>query len=49
MNWIDSLTTLDIIIIALYFIFIVGVGIKYSKAKNSESYFLLRKVMLKSI
>lgn len=45
MNWIESLTTLDVVIIALYFIFIVGVGIKYSKAKNSENYFLAGRSM----
>lgn len=45
MSWTNILTTPDIIIIVLYFLFIVGIGIKYSKVKSSENYFMAGRSM----
>ncbi len=45
MNWFNSLETIDFVFIALYFIFIVYLGIKYSKVQNSENYFLAGRSM----
>jgi SSS family solute:Na+ symporter len=39
------LTITDLIIIIFYFVFIVYVGLRYSKSKNSESYFLAGRNM----
>lgn len=39
-NWVNGLSWADILIIVLYFLFIVYLGIKYSKSKDEKSYFL---------
>ena len=39
-DWVNGLSWADILIIFLYFIFIVYLGIKYSKSKDEKSYFL---------
>lgn len=45
MSWLNTISTLDAVIILLYFVFIVAVGIKYSRVKNSENYFLAGRSM----
>lgn len=45
MNWTNTLTITDLIIIALYFIFIVYAGLRYRKTNDSESYFLAGRSM----
>lgn len=45
MSWENTLTITDLIIIALYFAFIVYAGLRYSKTKDSESYFLAGRSM----
>lgn len=45
MNLAGTLTTLDFVIIALYFAFIVYAGLRYGKSKDSESYFLAGRSM----
>ena len=45
MIWFNSLEIIDFVFIALYFIFIVFLGIKYSKVQNSENYFLAGRSM----
>lgn len=44
-TWVDGLSWADIIIIILYFLFIVYLGIKYSKSKDEKSYFLAGRGM----
>jgi SSS family solute:Na+ symporter len=39
-DWVNGLSWADIIIIVLYFLFIVYLGIKYSKSGDEKSYFL---------
>jgi SSS family solute:Na+ symporter len=39
-SWVNGLSWADILIIGLYFIFIVYLGIKFSKSKDENSYFL---------
>ncbi|NVJ89070.1 MAG: sodium/solute symporter [Flavobacteriaceae bacterium] len=39
-SWVNGLSWADIIIIFFYFVFIVYLGIKYSKSKDEKSYFL---------
>lgn len=39
-SWVNGLSWADIIIIFLYFIFIVYLGVKYSKSGDEKSYFL---------
>lgn len=39
-NWVNGLSWADILIIVLYFLFIVYLGIKYSKSSDEKSYFL---------
>lgn len=39
-SWVNGLSWADILIIVLYFLFIVYLGIKYSKSKDEKSYFL---------
>ena len=39
-KWVNGLSWADIVIIILYFLFIVYLGIKYSKSKDEKSYFL---------
>ncbi|HMP32500.1 MAG TPA: sodium transporter, partial [Saprospiraceae bacterium] len=39
-SWVNGLSWADISIIILYFLFIVYLGIKYSKSKDEKSYFL---------
>jgi SSS family solute:Na+ symporter len=39
-SWVNGLSWADIAIIVLYFLFIVYLGIKYSKSKDEKSYFL---------
>lgn len=45
MNWINTLTVTDLVIILVYFAFIVYAGLRYSKTKDSESYFLAGRSM----
>jgi len=44
-DWVNGLSWADILIIFLYFIFIVYLGIKYSKSKDEKSYFLAGRGM----
>ena len=39
-NWIQGLAWIDVVIIILYFLFIVFLGVRYSKSKDEKSYFL---------
>jgi len=39
-SWVNGLSWADIVIILLYFLFIVYLGVKYSKSKDEKSYFL---------
>lgn len=39
-TWVNGLSWADIVIIILYFLFIVYLGVKYSKSKDENSYFL---------
>ena len=45
MNWTNTLTITDLVIIALYFVFIVYAGLRYRKTSDSESYFLAGRSM----
>lgn len=45
MNWFNALETLDFVFIALYFLFIIYLGVKYSKVQSSENYFLAGRSM----
>ena len=44
-NWVNGLSWADIFIIVLYFLFIVYLGIKYSKSQDEKSYFLAGRGM----
>ncbi len=44
-SWVNGLSWADIIIIVLYFLFIVYLGIKYSKSGDEKSYFLAGRGM----
>lgn len=44
-SWVDGLSWADILIIVFYFLFIVYLGIKYSKSKDEKSYFLAGRGM----
>lgn len=44
-NWVNGLSWADIVIIILYFLFIVYLGVKYSKSKDEKSYFLADRGM----
>ncbi|WP_242118619.1 sodium:solute symporter [Aestuariivivens sediminicola] len=44
-NWVNGLSWADILIIVLYFLFVVYLGIKYSKSKDEKSYFLAGRGM----
>jgi solute:Na+ symporter, SSS family len=44
-SWVNGLSWADIIIIVLYFLFIVYLGIKYSKSSDEKSYFLAGRGM----
>lgn len=39
-TWVNGLSYTDVVIIVLYFLFVVYLGIKYSKSKDEKSYFL---------
>lgn len=39
-SWVNGFSYADILIVVLYFLFIVYLGIKYSKSKDEKSYFL---------
>jgi SSS family solute:Na+ symporter len=43
--WVNGLSWADIFIIVLYFLFIVYLGIKYSKSQDEKSYFLAGRGM----
>lgn len=43
--WVSGLAWIDIIIIFAYFIFIVYLGVKYGKSKDTDSYFLAGRGM----
>lgn len=45
MNWTNTLTITDLVIIVLYFLFIVYAGLRYRKTSDSESYFLAGRSM----
>ena len=45
MNWTNTLTITDLVIIVLYFVFIVYAGLRYRKTSDSESYFLAGRSM----
>ena len=45
MNALSTMSVYDIIVIAIYFVFIVYLGIKYGKSSDSEHYFLAGKNM----
>ncbi|MFB0973238.1 MAG: sodium transporter, partial [Bacteroidales bacterium] len=45
MNALSTLSVYDIIVIAIYFVFIFYLGIKYGKSSDSEHYFLAGKNM----
>lgn len=44
-SWVNGLSWADIIIIILYFLFVVYLGIRYSKSKDEKSYFLAGRGM----
>lgn len=44
-SWVNGLSWADIFIIVVYFIFIVFLGVKYSKSKDEKSYFLAGRGM----
>lgn len=44
-SWVNGLSWADIFIIVLYFLFIVYLGIKYSKSQDEKSYFLAGRGM----
>lgn len=45
MNFINNLEVIDLVIIALYFVFIVLIGLRYRKSQDAESYFLAGRNM----
>lgn len=44
-SWVNGLSWVDILIIVLYFLFVVYLGIRYSKSKDEKSYFLAGRGM----
>lgn len=44
-SWVNGLSWADIVVIFIYFIFIVYLGIKYSKSQDENSYFLAGRGM----
>jgi len=44
-SWVNGLSWADILIIVLYFLFVVYLGIRYSKSKDEKSYFLAGRGM----
>jgi len=44
-SWVNGLSWADIVIIVLYFLFVVYLGIRYSKSKDEKSYFLAGRGM----
>ncbi|MEJ2112707.1 MAG: sodium transporter, partial [Flavobacteriaceae bacterium] len=44
-SWVNGLSWADIIIIVFYFLFVVYLGIRYSKSKDEKSYFLAGRGM----
>ncbi|WP_242084853.1 sodium:solute symporter [Aestuariivivens sediminis] len=44
-SWVNGLSWADVLIIVLYFLFVVYLGIKYSKSKDEKSYFLAGRGM----
>lgn len=48
-SWVNGLSWADIFIIVLYFLFIVYLGIKYSKSGDEKSYFLAGRGMSWSV
>lgn len=48
-SWVNGLSWADILIIVLYFLFIVYLGIKYSKSGDEKSYFLAGRGMSWSV
>lgn len=44
-SWVNGLSWADIIIIIVYFLFVVYLGVKYSKSKDEKSYFLAGRGM----
>ena len=45
MNWIQGLEIIDLVIIVGYFLFVVLLGLRYSKSNTAESYFLAGRGM----
>ncbi len=48
-SWANGISWPDIVVIFIYFLFIVYLGIKYSKSKDEKSYFLAGKGMSWSV
>jgi SSS family solute:Na+ symporter len=44
-SWVNGLSWADIVIIVLYFMFIIYLGVKYSKSQDENSYFLAGRGM----
>ena len=44
-SWVEGLSWADIAIIVLYFLFVVYLGVRYSKSKDENSYFLAGRGM----
>ena len=44
-SWVNGLSWADILIIVLYFLFVVYLGIRYSKSQDEKSYFLAGRGM----
>jgi len=44
-SWVNGLSWADILIIVFYFLFVVYLGIRYSKSKDEKSYFLAGRGM----
>ena len=45
-SWVNGLSWADIIIIVFYFLFVVYLGVRYSKSKDEKSYFLAGRGMV---
>ncbi|HBK82762.1 MAG TPA: sodium transporter [Flavobacterium sp.] len=48
-SWVNGLSWADIVVIFIYFLFIVYLGIKYSKSQDENSYFLAGRGMSWSV
>lgn len=48
-SWVNGLTWADIVVIFIYFLFIVYLGVKYSKSQDENSYFLAGRGMSWSV